>query len=280
VAGIRLPAGADPQAGAGPGTTSAAPPATIGGMPRLFVTREQLGGGDLLVIDGDQAQHLAGPLRLRAGATIQVVDDAGREHGVRLVSVEPGRVTGSIVWSRVAAGEPRLRLEVVHALIREMDDVVAALSEVGAVAVRPFEAVRSVTRPDAGRAAARLRRWQTIACEGAQLAHRAAVPAVHPVTSLENALGGLPAGARILACAVGAATALAGLDIDPARPLALVVGPEGGLDVAEAGVLIRAGAETVHLGPRVLPARRAALVAAGIVLAATGDLDSAMPAAP
>jgi len=248
-------------------------------MPRIFVTREEVAGGSLL-LEGDQARHLAGPLRLQAGATIQVVDDGGREHGVHVLAVEPGRVTGSIVWTRPAPGEPRLHLEVVHALIREMDEVVAALAEVGAVAIRPFQARRSVTRPDAGRVAPRLRRWSTIARESAQLAHRATIPAIHPVSGLEGALADLPPGCRVLACAPGAALPLARLDIDAAVPLALVIGPEGGLDGAEIDALMRAGAETVHLGARVLPARRAALVAAGIVLAASGDLDTAQPPPP
>lgn len=248
-------------------------------MPRIFVTKEQIAGGEI-VVEGDQARHLAGPLRLQAGAIIQVVDDQGLEHGVHVDAVAAGRVTGSIVWSRPAAGEPRLRLEVVHALIREMDEVVASLSEVGVTAVRPFQALRSVTRPDADRVAPRLRHWRAIARESAQLAHRAAIPSVHAVTGLELALGGLPVGCRILACTLGAERPLARLDIDASRPLALVVGPEGGLDVAELAILARAGTETVHLGARVLPARRAALVAAGIVLAASGDLDIVQPPAP
>lgn len=248
-------------------------------MPRLFVSCEQIAGDEVVLI-GDQARHLAGPLRLRAGRLIQVVDDAGHEHCVRLVSVESGRVTGSIVWSRSAAGEPRLHIEVIQGLVREMDDIVASLSEVGAAAIRPFPARRSVTRPDAERAPQRLRRWQTIARESAQLAHRAAIPMVHAVTDLETAVAGLPTGARILACVVGATTPLTHLDVDPERPLALVIGPEGGLDATEIGMLSGAGAEMVHLGPRVLPARRAALFATGIALAAGGDLDATMPPPP
>ncbi len=199
---------------------------------------------------------------------------------MHVLAVESGRVIGSILWTRPAAGEPRLHLEVVHAMIREMDEVVAALAEVGAVAIRPFQARRSVTRPDAERVAARLRRWGMIARESAQLANRAAIPVVHSVTGLEEALASLPPGGRVLACAIDAAHPLAQLDIDPALPLALVIGPEGGLEDAEIGTLLGAGAETAHLGARVLPARRAALVAAGIVLARSGDLDTTQPPVP
>jgi 16S rRNA (uracil1498-N3)-methyltransferase len=245
-------------------------------MPRLFVTREQIGGGTL-VVDGDAARHLAGPLRVRPGELIEVVDDGGHEHGVRVVSVERARVTGSIIWSRPASGEPRLHLEVIHALVREIDEAIAALAEVGAAAIHPVLALRSVSRPGPERATARLRRWSEIAREAAELAHRAAVPAVRPVTDLGGALAELPKGSRILACMVDAAVPLARLEVDPARPVALVIGPEGGLAPTEIELLCQAGAEMVHLGPRVLPARRAAVVAAGLLLARAGDLDAAAP---
>jgi 16S rRNA (uracil1498-N3)-methyltransferase len=241
-------------------------------VPRLFVTRDQISAG-ALVLDGDPARHLAGPLRVHAGELILVVDDAGEEHGVRVASVERARVTGSIVWSRPASGEPRLRLDVVQGLVREIDEVVAGLAEVGAAAIRPAVAARSVTRPDPERAAARLRRWCEVAREAAELAHRGAVPRVAALTDLAGALAELPEGARILVCMVDAAVPLARLDVDPARPAALVVGPEGGLDPGEVDRLREAGAEMVHLGPRVLPARRAAMVAAGLLLARAGDLD-------
>ena len=241
-------------------------------MPRLFVTRDQVGDGTL-VVEGAAARHLAGSLRIEPGELIQVVDDAGEEHGVRVTSVARARVAGSIVWSRPASGEPHLRLDVVQGLIREIDEVVAGLAEVGAAAIRPVVAARSVTRPDPTRAAARLRRWSEIAREAAELAHRGAVPRVTALTDLAGALAELPEGARILACMVDAAVPLARLEIDPARPAALVVGPEGGLDPVEADRLREAGAEMVHLGPRVLPARRAAIVAVGLLLARAGDLD-------
>ena len=163
-------------------------------VPRLFVTREQLRDGTL-AIDGEPGRHLAASLRTRPGDLIVVVDDAGREHGVRVAAVQPGRVTGTIVWSRAAAGEPLLHLEVVHALIREMDEVVAALAEMGAAVIHPIVAQRSVSRPDPERAAARTRRWAEIARKAAELAHRARVPAVRtrqrPGERAGGAAGGL-----------------------------------------------------------------------------------------
>ena len=242
------------------------------------MTREQIAGGTL-VVEGYPARHLAGPLRVRPGELIMVVDNGALEHAVEVVSVERERVTGSVLWSRPASGEPRLRLEVVQGLVREIDDVIAGLVEVGAAAIHPVAALRSVSRPGPERSASRLRHWREIAREAAQLAHRAVIPAVHPARDLPGALNALPRGARILACMVDAAVPLARLAVDPARPAALMIGPEGGFAPTEVDRLRQAGAEMVHLGARVLPARRAGVVAAGLLLARAGDLDAAMPGA-
>ena len=69
-------------------------------------------------------------------------------------------------------------------------------------------------------------------------------------------------------------TPLHRVSLDALQPLALVIGPEGGLDAEEVERLRAAGAEAAHLGGRVLPARLAGSIAAALSLAAAGDLDA------
>ncbi len=242
-------------------------------MPRLFVDSASLDGGRL-VLDGAAARHLAGPLRVRRGETIRVVDPARMEHGVVVEGVARARITGRVLWSRPAAGEPRLRLLALQALVRDFETAVTALVEAGAAAIHPVVTRRSVPRPSEERAASRRQRWQEVAREAAQLAHRAAIPPVHALAGLDGALAALPEGTRVLACVLDAPAPLARTDIDAERPLAVVIGPEGGLDPTETALLQGAGAELVHLGPRTLPAVRAGALAAGLLLARAGDLDS------
>ncbi len=52
----------------------------------------------------------------------------------------------------------------------------------------------------------------------------------------------------------------------------LLIGPEGGIDDAEASQSVRAGWLPVTLGPRVLRAETAALAAVAIILHRLGDL--------
>jgi 16S rRNA (uracil1498-N3)-methyltransferase len=117
---------------------------------------------------------------------------------------------------------------------------------------------------DTERAASRQTRLAAIAREAAKQARRAAVPAVE-VARLDDALA-LPADLRLVC-------------MPAARPLrevwtrtgaaSIVVGPEGGLSPAEVDRAIAAGFEPIGLGPNVLRAETAGVVAASALRIAT-----------
>jgi 16S rRNA (uracil1498-N3)-methyltransferase len=52
----------------------------------------------------------------------------------------------------------------------------------------------------------------------------------------------------------------------------LFIGPEGGFDPAEIALAQRAGIQAVTLGPRILRAETAALVATAIIMSETGEM--------
>lgn len=261
---------------------ASAGPKLCGDMPRFFVPAAQV-SGTTVWIAGDDAAHLARSLRAAPGECVVVVDDAGMEHGVRLRAVSAERIEGDVEWSRPATGEPRVDVHVVQAIAKDgMDELVEALTEVGATAITPVLTQRTVARPDARRAAHRVARWQAIARSAAGLAGRARPPVVHAVQELDAALSALPAKTRVLACTVDAGVALAQLDPPPraGERIALVIGPEGGLDAADLAVLRQRDAGFVHLGPRVLRARLAGVVAVSLLLGAAGEMDSPLTGWP
>ncbi|MFN2582318.1 MAG: 16S rRNA (uracil(1498)-N(3))-methyltransferase [Candidatus Dormibacteria bacterium] len=242
-------------------------------MPRFFVAEESV-RGDRLEIRGADAEHLARSLRVRVGERLTAVEANTCEHVVEVDAVSPSVVTGRILETRPPTGEPRMQVHVLQAIpARGMDQTVEALSVAGAAAIRPVLTERSVARPD--RATARLDRWRTIAREAAQLAGRAQPPVVEPVDTLDDAVAALTGDCRILACVVSETAApLHEIRIERSHPVALVVGPEGGLGRADLALLEDRGATQVHLGPRVAPTRLAGFLAVSLLLAHDGDLDT------
>jgi 16S rRNA (uracil1498-N3)-methyltransferase len=243
-------------------------------MHRFLVPPEALAGAAAVELTGAPAHQIARVLRLRAGETVVLFDGGGDEWRVRLTGVAPARVTGEVVERGPGGGEPRLRLTLYQALLKGdgMETVVRKGVEVGLAAIVPVVTARCVAREAPP---ARLTRWRRIAGEAAEQAGRALVPPVHPPVPLAALLADPTRPPLLVAWegerGLGLAAALRRLS-SPVPALGLLIGPEGGLTGEEAAGAAVAGATTVSLGPRVLRAETAGLVAASAVLFALGDL--------
>jgi 16S rRNA (uracil1498-N3)-methyltransferase len=212
-------------------------------------------------------RYLADVLRLAAGDRVEVFDgrggryDAVIEAGFESVRLGP----------RAEAARATVELSLVVALAKgeKMDLVVQKATELGAARILPFAAERSVVRLEREKGEERAARWRRIAEEAARQCGRADVPEVRAPADLAAALAALAPGTRLAVFHPGGAP-LARLPA--ADCIAAVVGPEGGLTDAEVAACEAAGALRTSLGPRVLRAETAAIVALALLQASHGDL--------
>jgi len=246
-------------------------------MPRYFVLNRYVTGG-LVTVVGQAAHHIAVSRRAKKGDTIEVADEDGNAHTIELQTIAGSEIVGRIVESYPADGEPDLKVTLLQAIAKDgMDEAIDSAVELGAHLIVPVVTEHTVVRLDAKRAESRRHHWQEVALSAAEVAFRGRVPTVEPVTTLAQALEALPKDTRVLACAMTAdAVPLTSLKLSTAQPLALTVGPEGGLSQTELKSIGAARGELVHLGPRVLRARVAASHALAICMAMSGDLDGSV----
>lgn len=197
----------------------------------------------------DDLHHLQRVLRLRPGAPLTVGDGQGRWRPARFA--EAPEPTGPV--EREA--EPNPGLAVGFALVKgdKPELVVQKLTELGIDRILPFRAERSVVRWDPARAAKAVARLRQVARAAAAQSHRSWLPEVGEVVDL----------AELLAV-VGPAAAVADRGGAPIglHHTTVLVGPEGGW----AGGEVPEGAPRVALGPHVLRAETAAIVAGAILV--------------
>ncbi len=220
-------------------------------------------------LSGAARHYLAEVLRLQAGAAVEVFDGRGGRYAGRL---EAGLETVAL-GPREDARSAGAEITLLFALAKgeKTDLVVQKATELGAGRIVPFAAQRSVVRLDGGRADERVRRWRRIAEEAARQCGRADVPDVAAPLPLEAALASLAPGATTVVFHPGGAR-LASLAPPGPAGIAAVVGPEGGLTEPELAACDRAGAVRAGLGPRVLRAETAAIVAVALLQTRFGDL--------
>ena len=217
--------------------------------------------GGSVQIDGKRGHHLARVLRVRPGER-GVAVFAGREYELEVVAVAGARVEARVLTDRPARGEATTAVTLLQAVLPnpDFDAVLEAGTAAGIQQFVAVQAARSIGRPPLGR----LTRWQAIVESAAEQSHRGAIPTVSGPVTLASALGEAT-DSRLLALEPSAAVSLARA-IDGSGAYTIAVGPEGGWTDDELGTLRARGATAVNLGPRILRARLAPIVAAAILV--------------
>ena len=229
-----------------------------------------LHAGDETSLEGPEGHHAAVVRRLRVGERLVLTDGAGTGAQAEVVSL--GRSSLDLRVHEVnRAPAPQPRLVVVQALTKgdRGELAVEVLTEAGADVVHPWAADRSVARWSGERGVKALRRWRTTAREAAKQARRWWLPEVTDVVGTDEVAAIVSAAATPVLLHEAAARPVADIAPAPQGDLVVVVGPEGGITEQELAVLTAAGASAVRLGPTVLRASTAGVVAAGALLSRT-----------
>jgi 16S rRNA (uracil1498-N3)-methyltransferase len=151
-----------------------------------------------------------------------------------------------------------------------MDLVVQKATELGAHAIVPVRAARSVVRLEGAQLERRLAHWRAIVIGACEQSGRNRLPQVAAPLSVAELVRTHTAPTRIL-LSPQASLALADL-AHPAGEVLLLVGPEGGLSEEEHSDALAHGFVAARLGPRVLRTETAALVALTLLQRQFGDL--------
>ncbi|HEV8583667.1 MAG TPA: 16S rRNA (uracil(1498)-N(3))-methyltransferase, partial [Methylomirabilota bacterium] len=223
-------------------------------MRRFAIAPERVVDGRV-TFDALETRHLARVLRLGPGDTVVASDGAGHDYTVRLEAVRP-RATGVVVGVADAAGESPLAVTLVQGLPKgdKLETILRAATELGVARVVPAIAARTVVRLAERQAAARLARWQRVVREAAKQCGRRVVPDVAPARPLAACLEEARDADLALCLWEGDAPPLADVLAEVTRPqrLAVLVGPEGGLERAEVDAARARGWRVVGLGARIL----------------------------
>jgi 16S rRNA (uracil1498-N3)-methyltransferase len=254
-------------------------------MPHArFLCPDVRAPGQDLVLTGEEFHHLRNVLRLQVGDTLSLFDGAGRGFAASLVEMDRQRAIVRIGPEEVPTPESPLQLHMAVALAKgeKLDLMIQKGTELGVFAFHPLITRRADLKLDSERAETRLTRWRRVALEACKQSGRTRIPEIFPPVSLASFLvRDLPA-QRLVLDPMGepASPNLQGLDVRVTSSLLAAVGPEGGWDPEELRLLHENGFRGVSLGPRILRAETAAIVAAAMLQYLAGDLGGAPGTSP
>jgi 16S rRNA (uracil1498-N3)-methyltransferase len=244
-------------------------------MPAFFIPSSDIHGAEI-TLTGDLCHHLRASLRVKPGECLWLTDDRRRRYRVEAMEVAQQRMTVRILHQREGPAETGPTILLAQALLKgdHMDWVVQKASELGVRTILPLIAHHGVVRPQTGRIAGQVSRWQRIATEAAQQSEQWQTPQVLEPLDSRRFFSEKGASRSLILAERREAPALSNVPLPTllTESVALVIGPEGGWSEEELSLALAQGCQAVTLGAHILRADTAAMTALSIVQSRLGRL--------
>jgi 16S rRNA (uracil1498-N3)-methyltransferase len=251
-------------------------------MHRFFVAPDVL-KREPVALEGGQAHRIRQVLRMRPGERAILLDNRGWAYEASLVRYANAAVQFEIVQRREATGEPRTHITLYQAVLKgeRFGWVLQKCTEVGISQFVPVVAERNVVA-DMKAVEQKRDRWERIIREAAEQSGRARLPVLAPAQLLASVVRAEPVlrppsqNMRLILWeeehTATLRQTLTRCNLRAGDRIEILVGPEGGFTLAEVELARQWGAQRVTLGPRILRAETAGLVAAAAILFHAGEM--------
>ena len=234
-------------------------------MPRFFVSPDSI-RENIIMIEKDDAYHIARSLRMAVGDEVTVCDGEGGEYLCHLTKIRDEFCECEVYECRRAVSESPVEVTLYMAYPKgdKLETVIQKAVELGAVRIVPFESSRCIKRPKAEKLDKLTSRLSRIAEEAAKQCGRARLAAVSAPISYREVLSELGGYSLSLFCyededSLSIKSALK--EAKNVTSIAVIVGSEGGFSEDEAALAKEHGALSVTLGKRILRCETAPLYA-------------------
>ncbi len=241
-------------------------------MPRFFVNGS-LTVGDTTLLEGEDARHIAGALRMTVGERLILCDEAGSDYACVITAIDRHTVTAAVESITPSLAEPSLAVTLYMGLPKadKLELIIQKTVELGVTAIVPMVTARSIARWDPRDGEKKLTRWRRIAAEAAGQSGRGIRPNVEEPLTFKQALERLR-DENTLLCYEGGGAPIGELCTPADTTLSLAVGPEGGFDPAEVEAVKAMGGRIATLGPRILRCETAPLAALTVLMEKSGNM--------
>ena len=234
-------------------------------MPLFFVDKSNISEGALL-IEGDDARHIARSLRMAVGDSLSVSDGEGVLYSCVLSKIRDELCECEIISKEVSKAESPVDITLYMAYPKsdKLETIIQKAAELGAKRIIPFESSRCIKRPSEDKAKQRLLRLNRIAKEACGQSGRASIATVGDTLSFAKVIEECDNYDLALFCYEGDGTKTLREILKAngsARTVAVVVGSEGGFSPEEAKAARDGGLSMTGLGNRILRCETAPLFA-------------------
>lgn len=250
-------------------------------MPKFFVKNNQINDNKVIII-GEDVNHIKNVLRLNIDDNIQVCNlDTKVNYTCGISKLNADSIECIIFNEMNSNSESNIHINVFQGIPKsdKMELIIQKCVELGASEITPVEMKRCVAKINDKDKAKKISRWQKISEVAAKQCGRDTIPKINDATNIKN-ICNLTKECDIVLLAYEneeentLRNELIKLKDNKNKSLkiAVIIGPEGGLDKEEVNCLKENGAKVITLGKRILRTETVAFVLASIIMYELGDL--------
>ena len=249
-------------------------------MPKFFIKKDQINDNNLVIL-GRDVNHIKNVLRKSVGDCFEVCNqDDSQNYLVEIVEFYNNKIECSIIDNLENNTESNLFIHVFQGLPKadKMELIIQKGVELGASAITPVAMKRCIAKISAKDEHKKMQRWQKISEVAAKQCGRSIIPKINNIAKIQD-ICKIAKDYDILLIAYEnekknklkyELQKLKEKSLEKLK-IAIVIGPEGGLESDDVNYLKENGAKIITLGNRIL---RTETVALNMISVITYELEN------
>lgn len=243
-------------------------------MRKFFVDTNQINNNQIQII-GEDVNHIKNVLRLDIGEKIKICDkDTSINYISEIVEVTNKYVDCKILEKAENSSEGNVELHIFQGLPKadKMELIIQKGTELGVTEFIPVALKRSIVKLSGKDEDKKIDRWNKIAEVAAKQSMRDIVPKVRKVENIKNICNQIKDYDIVLLAYELEENNYIKNELQKIKnkqekyKIAVIIGPEGGIDPEEAEMLKQNGAKVISLGKRILRTETVALQVSSIIM--------------
>ena len=230
--------------------------------------------GDTVLITGENAKHIVGALRMKAGEKITLCD-SGMNYECEITETGKDFAKARVIDCNKNYSEPDVDITLYQCVPKgdKLELVIQKAVELGATKIVPVLSSRCVSRPDSKKAEKKNERYNKIALSACEQSGRGKIVKVASQIDFKMALEDVEAyDLTVLFYEGGGEPLKSIINKEKHKNICIFIGPEGGFSKEEVEALEQKGAVIATLGNRILRTETAPLAAIVSIMLLTDNM--------
>lgn len=243
-------------------------------MRKFFVKENQINNEIIKILDED-VNHIKNVLRLNIGEKIKICNTENSKNYIcEIIEISSKEVTCKIVEEVLGIAEGNVELHIFQGLPKadKMELIIQKGTELGVSEFVPVNFKRSIVKISSKDENKKIDRWNKIAEVAAKQSGRDVVPNVRNIENIKNICNEIKDYDIVLVAYELEENNYIRNELLKIKntkenyKIAVVIGPEGGIDTEEIECFKNAGAKIISLGKRILRTETVALQVSSIIM--------------